>query len=97
VLGDRDNSESGAGMQDLSGADTDELRLQKLDAYQRLSAVWADALGAGIEPEVLAHVALFTALGDLVSTYGEAAVADFAKRLPTRIAAGEFSIRPPVH
>ena len=79
-------------MDALGRPETDELRLQKREAYQRLSAVWADAVGAGIESEVLAHVALFTALGDLVSTYGEAAVVDFAKGLPARIAAGEFSI-----
>ena len=77
--------------------ETDELKLQKREAYQRFSAVWQDALGAGIEPEVLAHVALFAALGDLVSTYGEAAVADFAERLPKRIEAGEFSIPRSLH
>jgi hypothetical protein len=79
-------------MHALGRDETDELRLQKREAFQRLSAVWADALGAGIESEVLAHVALFAALGDLVSTYGEDAVAEFARGLPTRIAAGEFSI-----
>lgn len=77
--------------------ETDELKLQKREAYERFSAVWQDALGAGIEPDVLAHVALFTALGDLVSTYGETAVAKFAERLPERIAAGEFSISRPLH
>ncbi len=84
-------------MQDLGRPDTDELKIQKREAYQRLSAVWEDALVAGIELEVLAHVALFAALGDLIATYGEAAVADFAGRLPIRIAAGEFSIPNPVH
>ncbi len=84
-------------MSDLGQPESDELRLQKREAYQRFSAVWEDALGAGIEPEVLAHVALFAALGDLVSTYGESAVADFAERLPKRIAAGEFSISHSVH
>jgi hypothetical protein len=77
--------------------ETEELALQKRDAYARLSALWQDALGAGIEPDVLAHVALFAALGDLVSTYGEKAVADFAERLPKRIASGEFSITRPLH
>ena len=56
--------------------------LQKREAFERFSAVWQDALGAGIEPDILAHVALFAALGDLVATYGETAVADFAERLP---------------
>jgi hypothetical protein len=85
-------------MMDESGRpDTDELKLQKREAYQRFSAVWQDALGAGIEPEILAHVALFAALGDLVATYGEAAVVGFAERLPGRIAAGEFSIPLSLH
>ena len=79
-------------MNDPAQPETEELHLQKREAYARISAVWQDALGAGIEPEVLAHVALFAALGDLVATYGESAVADFAERLPQRIAAGEFTI-----
>jgi len=74
-----------------------ELSLQKREAYVRISAVWQDALGAGIEPDVLAHVALFAALGDLVATYGETAVADFAERLSARITAGEFSIPDTLH
>ena len=84
-------------MHDIGHAESDELRSQKREAYQRFSAVWADALGAGIDSEVLAHVALFAALGDLIATYGEAAVSDFAERLPKRIAAGEFSIPHIVH
>ena len=84
-------------MRDIGHAESDELRSQKREAYQRFSAVWADALGAGTDSEVLAHVALFAALGDLIATYGEPAVADFAERLPKRIAAGEFSIPHIVH
>jgi hypothetical protein len=84
-------------MLDSTQPENDELRLQKQEAYQRLTAVWEDALGAGIEPDVLAHVALFAALRDLVSTYGETAVADFAERLPRRVADGEFSIARAVH
>jgi hypothetical protein len=79
-------------VEDLSRHDSDELRVQKREAFARISAVWQDALGAGIEPDVLAHVALFAALGDLVATYGETAVADFAERLPDRIVSGEFTI-----
>jgi hypothetical protein len=84
-------------MGDGRGLEDDALKLQKREAYQRLGALWRDALGAGIEPDILAHVALFAALGDLVATYGEAAVADFAERLPGRIAAGEFTISASVH
>lgn len=79
-------------MDHLSHEDSDELRLQKREAFERISAVWQDALGAGIEPDILAHVALFAALGDMVATYGECAVAEFAERLPERISSGEFTI-----
>jgi hypothetical protein len=73
-------------------SESDDLRQQKHEAFVRISAVWQDALGDGIEPEVLAHVALFAALGDLVAIYGESAVADFAGGLAERVNAGEFSI-----
>lgn len=79
-------------MEDLGHSESEDLRSQKREAFARISAVWQDALGAGIEPDVLAHVALFAALGDLVATYGEKAVSDFAERLPERIASGEFTI-----
>lgn len=79
-------------MEDPSQTEHDTLTRQKQEAFVRFSAVWEDALGDGIESEVLAHVALFAALGDLVATYGESAVAEFAGRLPERIVAGEFSI-----
>lgn len=79
-------------MDDIERQEAEQLTLQKREAYVRLSAVWQDALGAGIEPEVLAHVAIFAALGDLIATYGETAVADFAERLSDRIAAGEFTV-----
>lgn len=75
----------------------DPLSVQKREAYVRISEVWRDALGAGIEPDVLAHVALFAVLGDLVATYGESAVADFAEGLPGRINAGEFTVSSAVH
>ena len=84
-------------MDDFIRQEGEQLSAQKREAYVRISAVWQDALGAGIEPEVLAHVAIFAAFGDLVATYGESAVADFAERLSGRIAAGEFTIPPACH
>ena len=84
-------------MDDFKRDERDQLTHQKREAYVRISAVWQDALGAGIEPDVLAQVALFAALGDLVATYGESAVADYAERLSGRIAAGEFTIPPACH
>jgi hypothetical protein len=84
-------------MEDPKRTEQETLPQQKQEAFVRLSAAWEEALGDGIEPEIMAHVALFAALGDLVATYGESAVAEFAKRLPDRIAAGEFSISSARH
>lgn len=71
---------------------SDDLGGQKKEAFERLSEAWHDAVGDGIEPDVMAHVALFAALSDLVETYGEPAVAEFADRLAGRIQGGEFTI-----
>ncbi len=71
---------------------SDDLGDQKKEAFERLSEAWHDAIGDGIEPDVMAHVALFAALSDLVETYGEPAVAEFADRLAGRIQGGEFTI-----
>jgi len=65
---------------------------QKHQALRRIHAAWDEALGEGVEPEVLAHVALFTALSGLVRTYGEAAVAGYAAGLAERISDGAFTV-----
>jgi hypothetical protein len=57
-----------------------------------LSDAWDEALGERIDPDILANSALFLALSDLVAAYGEEAVAEFARALPKRIEAFEFSI-----
>ena len=75
----------------------DDLSLQKREAFARFSAVWQEALGDGIEPDILAHVALFAALRDMVETYGEKAVSEFAGRLSDRITAGEFTVPVLLH
>jgi len=65
-------------------------------ALAYLSEAWDSAMAEGVDPEIVAHAALFTALADLVSTYGEQAVADLAESLPERILAFEFSVDPTV-
>lgn len=92
MLPARQRQRVGVKVDTLGHSENEELREQKQEAFARFSAVWQDALGDGIEPDVLAHVALFAALGDLVATYGESAVAEFAEKLPQRISAGEFTI-----
>jgi hypothetical protein len=69
-----------------------EIASQKQEANQRLSHAWQEALTAGIEPDVVAHAALFAALSDLVETYGEDAVALYTSKLADRVNRGEFSL-----
>ena len=65
---------------------------KKRVALSYITQAWEEALAEGVDSEILAHTALFTALSDLVSTYGEDAVAQLADRLPERIRAGEFTL-----
>jgi hypothetical protein len=61
-------------------------------ALAYLNEAWNGALAEGVDPEILAHAALFTALADLISTYGEEAVAELTRSLPRRVQALEFSV-----
>ena len=74
--------------------DLQELKDQaeKQEALRYIIDAWAEALHDGIEPEMLANASLFAALSDLVSVYGEEAVAKMANKLPRRIQHGEFTL-----
>jgi hypothetical protein len=61
-------------------------------ALAYLSEAWEEAEAEGVDSEILAHAALFTALSELIETYGEEAVAGLAGSLPGRIRAFEFSL-----
>ena len=61
-------------------------------ALSYVTEAFAEAILAGIESDSFAHAALFAAFQELVSIYGEEAVAQFAERLGERIRQGEFSI-----
>ena len=61
-------------------------------ALDHLSRAWDGALAEGVDPEIVAHAALFTALCDLIATYGEEPVAELATSLPRRIRAREFTV-----
>ena len=65
---------------------------QKQAALGYLHEAWAEARHDGVDGDCLAQASLFTALAELVSTYGEDAVAKFVEGLPARIRNGEFSI-----
>jgi hypothetical protein len=70
-------------------------REQKRLALAHLQEAWTDAANAGIEGDCLAQTALFLALAELISTYGEEATASFTGNLGTRICNGEFSVKLP--
>jgi hypothetical protein len=65
---------------------------QKRVALGYLNEAWAEARLDGIDGDCLAQACLFTALAELVSTYGESAAATFAEGLAARIRNGEFTI-----
>jgi hypothetical protein len=65
---------------------------QKRAALTYLNEAWTEARLEGIDGDCLAQACLFTALAELVTTYGEEAAARFADGLAKRIRNGEFSI-----
>jgi hypothetical protein len=65
---------------------------KKRVALSYLIEAWEEAVAEGVDSEILAHAALFAALSDLITTYGEDAVAGLAERLPARIRASEFTL-----
>ena len=77
---------------DLHGISV-ELDAQSEAALRYILDAWEEALHEGIAPETLANAALFAALADLVSAYGEEAVARMAGGLSQRINFGEFTLK----
>lgn len=62
-------------------------------ALQLILDAWDTALAEGAEAEVIASVAIYAALADMVDRYGEDAVAEFCSSLPDRTRRGEFTLR----
>ncbi len=65
---------------------------QKQAALNYLNEAWAEARHDGVDGDCLAQASLFAALAELVSTYGEDAVAKFVEGLPARVRNAEFSV-----
>lgn len=72
----------------------DELEKENpnLRALDLILAAWDEGADTGVAPEQMAYAALFTALTDLVSIYGEEAVIKLTRGLERRIDHGEFSV-----
>lgn len=65
---------------------------QKARALDLILDAWDKALGESVDAEVLASVAIYAALVDMVDRYGAEAVADFCATLPERVRNGEFTL-----
>ena len=65
---------------------------QKYVALRYIMEAWEEAVYDGVDPDCVATAAIFAAMSDLITTYGEEPVARMAERLPERIRAGEFTI-----
>lgn len=63
-----------------------------LKALDLILAAWDEGVDTGVQPQQMAYAALFTALTDLVSIYGEDAVAHLTRGLEKRIGDGEFTL-----
>ena len=62
-------------------------------ALQLILDAWDRALAEGAEPEIIASVAIYAALADMVDRYGQDAVAEFCATLPERARKGEFTLK----
>jgi hypothetical protein len=65
---------------------------ERLRALGYILEAWEEGTDSGVAPELMAYAALYTALTDLVATYGEDQVVNLAKRLAKRVGAGEFTL-----
>jgi hypothetical protein len=66
---------------------------KKARALELVLDAWDQALAEEVDPEVIASVAIYAAMADMVDRFGEQAVADFCATLPQRIRNGEFTLR----
>ena len=61
-------------------------------ALRYILEAWEEAIYDGLDPDAIATAAIFAALSDMISTYGEEPVAVMCERLPERIRSGEFTV-----
>jgi len=64
----------------------------RIKALHLILAAWEEGTDNGIAPEMMAYAALYTALSDLVASFGEDNVADLTSGLSERVRTGEFTL-----
>jgi hypothetical protein len=65
---------------------------ESLKALNFILNAWEEAAENGIAPEMMAYAALYAALTDLVSAFGEGAVVTLVSELGPRVEKGEFTL-----
>jgi hypothetical protein len=76
-------------MQALGLAKSDD---PSVKALSYILEAWEEGTESGIAPELMAYAALYTALTDLVASYGEDSVISLVTSLVPRVQKGEFTL-----
>ena len=66
---------------------------ESLRALEFILDAWEAGTEQGIPPELMAYAAMYTALTDLVGSYGESHVCTLVDGLRKRVMGGEFTVR----
>ena len=74
--------------------DDDLAAEEKRYALDLVTEAFTEGRLEGLDPDCLAHAAIFAGFEELVSTYGEDAAATYAESLVNRIRSGGFSTAP---
>ena len=65
---------------------------ESLKALNYILEAWEEGTDSGIAPELMAYAALYTALTDLVASFGEESVVSLVNGLAPRVEKGEFTL-----
>ena len=76
-------------MQSIGPSERDDARIEALNFILQ---AWEEGTGSGIAPELMAYAALYTALTDLVASFGEDSVVSLVSGLAPRVQKGEFTL-----
>jgi hypothetical protein len=73
----------------FESVESDDARMKALNF---ILEAWEEGTGSGIAPEMMAYAALYTALTDLVASFGEESVVSLVNGLVPRVQKGEFTV-----
>ena len=76
-------------MQAFESVGSDDARMKALNF---ILEAWEEGTESGIAPELMAYAAIYTALTDLVASFGEDSVVSLVNGLVPRVQKGEFTV-----